>query len=61
MNIKGSAQRIDFVEKDVFRKLFNKRKRFMLAEEKARTVSGKEGDEADFKEDGSSDVFTEVL
>ena len=59
--VRGPAERIDFEEDDLLRKTINKRKRFMLAEEKARAVSGDKHEDDEFGEDGETDdAFREV-
>ena len=43
--VKGPADRIEFVEEELFRKNINKRKRFMMAQEKSETLGSRDVDE----------------
>jgi recombination DNA repair RAD52 pathway protein len=59
--VKGPAQRIDFVEDELFRKPVNKRKRFMLAQEKAQMVSrGGRQHKDEYGDSDDDDIFAEI-
>ena len=55
--VKGPAERIEFVEEKLFRKPINKRKRYLLAQEKAEvmTATGKETEEEEDEFGGDED------
>ena len=43
--VKGPAERIEFVDEDLFRKAINKRRRLMMAQENAKVIRLKPGDD----------------
>ena len=57
--VKGPAERIDFVEEKLYCKPMNKRKRFMMAQEKALLVNGtgEGGKEEEFEDEDGGEFF----
>jgi DNA recombination protein Rad52 len=63
--VKGPAERIEFLEDDLFRKPVNKRKRFMLAQERVQqrtqlvSRGGRQHDD-EYGDSGDDDMFAEI-
>jgi DNA repair and recombination protein RAD52 len=55
--VKGPADRIDFVEEELFRKPINKRKRFMMAQERGQTQNQPPSPTSPWKERDEDDEF----
>ena len=63
-NVKGPADRIEFVEEELLRKSINKRKRFLLAQERGRVADDRVDiswkDEDEFGEDDDEEMFANM-
>jgi DNA repair and recombination protein RAD52 len=61
--VKGPAERIEFVDEDLFRKPINKRKRLMMAQEKAQVIRLKPGDDVkeEYELENDDDWMQEVV